>query len=795
MKRTKRILAALLALCLLLALTACTGDGEKQSAASSPTAQSEAAEEPPRTEEPEPEPEPQPQPEELYLAAADELTSSEAFELTISSFIKHVSSTGGSYTDRLSGKAQYLRYGQKDMTAVISGTLVPDNNAYGYTYVFHNGVEYRTIKKANYFSPATAEEFLARQIPAVLFDTARYSTITQTEENGQIRITFSDAVAGESWAMPAGAELVEASGTAVLSAEGVPVFQKYEITYRLRGSECQGEYRLDAAVTETPDLSDKLPANRREYESLDSIDAPELLLRALGTLQAADVLYYSEQFTPYIASTGIIVTSNGETYLYNVDGTVGGLAYADTLSYLGEDDYTEVELTFTLKDGVLTTDQNGNVTELEIKGPSQMASVLPTFTDGATMLFPTYDSLTDCAVVDLGDYYLMEFTGSPSFSLQAQRLISTVYYGYNEGLRDHSSAMTTLSCSGYLGLEKGTLMPTAYYLSYSGYCVIDGTQIPIALERSICYAAYAPDTYETIFGEPEPTDDEPITPLLYEVTDGQGGKLYLFGTIHAGDTRMAHLPETVTDALFSSDELAVEFDDEAYYDMLAEDEGLIEDFQKAYFYLDGSTISNHVDSDLYRAALPMMLVTGSYSTLVEYMKPTLWAQEIESFLLKTSGTLCSSYGADYTLMALARDNGIPIVGAESDHEHATLLGRYSDGVQEMLLASAVSISRAEYLAEIESFYELWCSGDEDAIRAYLRQDETPEDLTAEELALYEEYVNSLETQRNAQMIEACRGYLGSGKTVLCAVGIAHLLGEGGLVDQLRAAGYAVEIVR
>ena len=66
------------------------------------------------------------------------------------------------------------------------------------------------------------------------------------------------------------------------------------------------------------------------------------------------------------------------------------------------------------------------------------------------------------------------------------------------------------------------------------------------------------------------------------------------------------------------------------------------------------------------------------------------------------------------------------------------------------------------------------------------------EMTAEELVLYQEYVDKVIIQRNEGMLEVAIDYLESGETVFYAVGMAHLLQENGLVDTLRAAGYTVE---
>ena len=89
-------------------------------------------------------------------------------------------------------------------------------------------------------------------------------------------------------------------------------------------------------------------------------------------------------------------------------------------------------------------------------------------------------------------------------------------------------------------------------------------------------------------------------------------------------------------------------------------------------------------------------------------------------------------------------------------------------------------------------YDLWCAGDEAAIREMLATD--TEELTEEELPLYEEYNRTMSSDRNAGMLEVAKDYLESGDVIFYAVGLAHLLAEDGLVNTLRDAGYTVEQV-
>ena len=97
-----------------------------------------------------------------------------------------------------------------------------------------------------------------------------------------------------------------------------------------------------------------------------------------------------------------------------------------------------------------------------------------------------------------------------------------------------------------------------------------------------------------------------------------------------------------------------------------------------------------------------------------------------------------------------------------------------------------------YCQDVQDLYELWCAGDEEALSQYLATDTS--DMTDEELTLWNEYKKAMYTNRNKNMAKIAKQYLQSDETVFYAVGIAHILGENGLIERLQDAGYTVEQV-
>ena len=187
-----------------------------------------------------------------------------------------------------------------------------------------------------------------------------------------------------------------------------------------------------------------------------------------------------------------------------------------------------------------------------------------------------------------------------------------------------------------------------------------------------------------------------------------------------------------------------------------------------------------------------MKASGSYSTAIETMKPYVWSSSIESFYL-TLGSLRAENGMDMQLLKLAKEKGKQIREVESVLSQFEMMSNFSRELQAMLLEETLDYTVTEYCTEVQELYELWCAGDEAAVRSKLEEDTSK--LSDEELVLYNEYLNAMIIERNKQMLQTAADCLESGDTVFYAVGLAHLLQENGLVDTLQEAGYTVEQVQ
>ncbi len=278
------------------------------------------------------------------------------------------------------------------------------------------------------------------------------------------------------------------------------------------------------------------------------------------------------------------------------------------------------------------------------------------------------------------------------------------------------------------------------------------------------------------------------TPLLYKVTDSDGDCVWLFGSIHVATDDLYPLPDYVMDAYNQSNALAVECDTLA----LENDTAAIQALQTTMMYQDGASIDKHIDQELYQKARAILKENHSYEEYVDVYMPIMWSSMIDNICVAKWG-YDGDIGIDVHLMENAKANGKELREIESVEKQYQMLASFSPALQEMLLKNSVE-NYANPLGHL-SFSMLanaWKSGDSETLGMLVTS--SPEDLSKEEKALYEEYNKAMMTDRNILMTDYAESALSKGDTLFICVGAAHVVGDGGMADLLEDRGYTVEIV-
>ena len=784
--KRSRVLPIILALVLLMGLFSGCG---KDLAASTAPQTGEALETTPQTESALPEfPNPEPAARYNEATAALEATPDRTVKVTI----REERSVGGqtfTETNEQTARYQGLRTGAPVIH--IKDSVNFEGSRAAYERVWADGTLWAKVKQARYYSQVSLNDYQKALFPAELLSPENYGSITEQEGV----LVFSDARNAEDWAMPADGELREVSASAVLT-DGALSVVNYEIAYGYGGSEIHTIYRFELTASVDENLRALVPESDEGWTELGNAEAAIILWRGQVALEQAKMSYLSTveyveaDLAPYeircsfedlgyeFGDTPIYRAQREWNYEYEEDEVYR------SLYYYRDGEYTTLGADWEPETVALSDTQNP-------KKAQEMASSLAYY---KLYLYPDFAGLASADLYDMGDYWMIYF--SPS-----EELFTALRQEANDQLLKDDALMAHMARQGIMGeasgivaFEKCTWLPVGLSLFYGEDVTNVDRETHITLERSTTIRLCDPDIYTALTGEALPAEesDQKASPLLYEVTGDGGERMYLFGTIHFGDDRTAQLPQKIYDAFDSADALAVETNNETIAAMFQEGTT-----SEIFRLTDGTTTQDHLSPEVYQAALLRLLLFSAYTRRSDEMKPILWYNVLNEFYSWQARGLTPSKGVDLRLLNRAREQGKEIREVESLEENYEAYANLSDGVQEMLLTSALSQSRSAVDASNRQLYERWCAGDEEGLRAVAAPPDTEVQAswTTEQRALYAEYYQMMCTNRNAAMLEVAEGYLESGDVVFFAVGTAHLLGEDGLVDALREAGYEVTVVR
>lgn len=258
--------------------------------------------------------------------------------------------------------------------------------------------------------------------------------------------------------------------------------------------------------------------------------------------------------------------------------------------------------------------------------------------------------------------------------------------------------------------------------------------------------------------------------VLWTVTDDEGHRNWLLGTVHSEDPRLLEFPEPLLDALKQADRLALE---------LVPNSGMLEKLQEAMHYDEGR-LQNVLPPDLYEEAARILDEHyGVGEPATRRMRP--WAVAMTLSMPPPETGLFM----DLALSFRASGLGLDVVALETLDEQLTFLTGLSEEGQIDLIRMAV-----------EDFDQMRALFDE-LVTAYLEGDlEQLERISDEQLEGVDEAVvrhfNEVGLkQRNHIMVERAKPYLEQGDSII-AVGALHLPGEEGLIRLLEQEGYTVE---
>lgn len=691
--------------------------------------------------------------------------------------------------------ADLLGIGGEDLTAVITDKISLNSTVIYRTETFSGGNLFSQYKNNDetYLSTIAKEDFLCRAMYVNLLSSELYGDAAYKDDESTV--VFSNATALEAWVAPDYAKFISAEGEAVIK-DGAVETVKYTAEYRQGSAIYSSVYTIRFGESELSfdDISVPLAENCR---LLDNADIPLYFHLAADTFENSNTVINntSEEMAILSGSAPVIISSYTDNlYMHKQAGEI----YAkDDGNFMIRDAKTDQSTSWTdvFSDGISTSSVDGAEPKQDNASSADYVKVIR---ESLMMYMPELSELSKITSAETEEFLLIEYEYGENSLTDWEDYITDSVYDDPSYLDRLSSQYKIIHSGGYIAFDLDSLIPTGISVTFSGTHVIENQPVTVTLEGYQSLDISNDMAYYEITGKyPETKEPEAKpTPLFYEVTSPEGAKMYLLGTIHIGDDRTAHLPAEIYGALEESDALALEINQDTFMDEVMASNVYTDLYREGTFYIDGTTVKDHLPEELYNDAMNFLKMTGQYISAYEYCRPAALSSIIEYSYYDTSHVLHSYKGVDRNLMTLAEEKGMEIRSIETVEDRLNMDIRYTDAIHGFLLESAVYTTRYEMMGDSEEMFDLWCEGDEKKLSEYLNEEpEFSEDATEEEIAEYEKYENIMVAERDAKMLERAKQYLeNKDEVVFFAVGIGHFFSETGLIEGLREAGYTVELV-
>lgn len=286
-------------------------------------------------------------------------------------------------------------------------------------------------------------------------------------------------------------------------------------------------------------------------------------------------------------------------------------------------------------------------------------------------------------------------------------------------------------------------------------------------------AAFAEQPQATVAKAPAPTQQA----LLWKVSDADNS-IYLLGSFHLLKQDDYPLPKEIDAAFEDAEALLFEVDPR---EMTAPE--TMATIQKYAAYEPGQSLSTVLPKPTLDKLGNLISMTGGSVQALEQSEPWMVSLSLVLGITNAMG-FKAELGLDRHLMARAAEAGKPAAGLETIDDQMKAMDsvpyvEQTQGLDEFLGDPKHAIQ------QMQDMHGWWRSGDvaklDGEMRAEMAQ-KTPESYRL------------LDVDRNNAWLPKIEARLKDSKSddTLVVVGTLHLLGADGLVEKLRAKGYAVE---
>jgi uncharacterized protein YbaP (TraB family) len=265
--------------------------------------------------------------------------------------------------------------------------------------------------------------------------------------------------------------------------------------------------------------------------------------------------------------------------------------------------------------------------------------------------------------------------------------------------------------------------------------------------------------------------------FLWEVRSGQGqgGTVYVVGSIHVGRAGEFALSDSMEEAFARSDALVVEVDTTKV------DAAQVQKFVLAYGLLPpDQQLSSLLEPETAKLLAKAAARVGLPMRGLEHMRPWVVWMMLSALEGREAGYQ-QSHGVDSAFLDRARGRK-EILELESMEEQLLMFAQLPEPVLELMMREQLQRS-AQSAEQLERMAAAWREGDGEALAAVL--------LERAEDPRYRPLYEKMFFERNVRMARGVEALLEQPRIHFVVVGAGHVVGAQGILALLQQKGYAV----
>ena len=253
--------------------------------------------------------------------------------------------------------------------------------------------------------------------------------------------------------------------------------------------------------------------------------------------------------------------------------------------------------------------------------------------------------------------------------------------------------------------------------------------------------------------------------FLWRIDDGNS-HVFLLGSIHVAKHDMYPLDYRIEEAYRGSDIVAFEIDMTKADPML---------FMKYMTYTDGTRLKDRISAENYEKLRQKFSAMGMTESMFGNMRPWAAAISVQTTMLQNAG-YDTSLGIDQHFMSKAANDGKKVRELETPEYQMGLLSEFDSVGDSFINYTLESTDGPE--AEVDRMIQAWKTGNKEELMNIL-------DSSRYEYPEFEGMYEKIIDERNDNMTEKIEEWLKEDKTIFIVVGAGHVIGEKGIVNQLK----------